>query len=179
MKKVATLIAIAAFAAVVGLWFLDPAPRESTPREPAPPPIAPEAPMATPSESAPIASPAAVAHPHPLAASLGTDRVPPEREPEVVLEILKAFKRVNGAYPVAEDNASLVRLVSRDSPGGFQLLPTQHARYNQDGALVDAWGTPYFFHHLSRTAIEIRSAGPDKLLYTPDDLIARDAPPSP
>lgn len=178
MKKILILIAIAA-AAVLGFRLRHATTSESAPRDPAPPPIAREIPDATPSETAPVASPVVAALPHPLAASLGTDRVPPEREPEVVLEILKAFKRVTGAYPVAEDNASLVRLVSRGTPGGYQLLPTEHPRYDQDGALVDAWGTAYFFHHLSRTAIEIRSAGPDKILYTPDDLITRDTPPTP
>ena len=44
---------------------------------------------------------------------------------------------------------------------------------NERGELTDAWGTPYFFHQLSGTEMEIHSAGPDRRMFTGDDLIAR------
>ena len=44
---------------------------------------------------------------------------------------------------------------------------------NGNGELVDRWGTPYFFHQLSKTNMEIRSAGPDLQMWTDDDTIAR------
>jgi len=37
--------------------------------------------------------------------------------------------------------------------------------------LVDAWGTPFFFHQLSGHEMEIHSAGPDKIMWTADDLV--------
>jgi hypothetical protein len=46
-------------------------------------------------------------------------------------------------------------------------------RVNGDGELVDPWGTPYFFHQLSGTDMEIRSAGPDKTMWTDDDLMTK------
>ena len=46
-------------------------------------------------------------------------------------------------------------------------------RVNADGELVDPWGTPYFFHQLSGTEMEIHSAGPDKKMWTDDDLVAK------
>lgn len=36
--------------------------------------------------------------------------------------------------------------------------------------LVDEWGTPYFFHPQSSDNMEIISAGPDKTLWTKDDV---------
>jgi len=39
--------------------------------------------------------------------------------------------------------------------------------------LVDAWGTPYFFHQLAAMEMEIRSAGPDKVMWTADDLVIK------
>jgi len=36
---------------------------------------------------------------------------------------------------------------------------------------VDPWGTPYFFHQLSGKEMEIHSAGPDKMMWTADDLV--------
>ena len=43
---------------------------------------------------------------------------------------------------------------------------------NDDGELVDEWETPYFFHANSRTDMDVRSAGPDQVMYTEDDLVA-------
>ena len=36
--------------------------------------------------------------------------------------------------------------------------------------LIDRWGTPLYFHAESKDRIDIRSAGPDKQLWTADDL---------
>ncbi len=44
-------------------------------------------------------------------------------------------------------------------------------RVNDNGELVDRWGTPYFFHQISGADTEIRSAGPDKIMYTADDIV--------
>jgi hypothetical protein len=44
-------------------------------------------------------------------------------------------------------------------------------RVNDSGELVDPWGTPYFFHQVSGADTEIRSAGPDKIMYTADDIV--------
>jgi hypothetical protein len=46
-------------------------------------------------------------------------------------------------------------------------------RINGNGELVDVWGTPYFFHQLSGTDTEIHSAGPDRIMWTADDLITK------
>jgi hypothetical protein len=46
-------------------------------------------------------------------------------------------------------------------------------RINARGELVDYWGTPFFFHQLSGTEMEIRSAGPDRVMWTVDDLVTR------
>jgi hypothetical protein len=46
-------------------------------------------------------------------------------------------------------------------------------RINGKGELVDYWGTPFFFHQLSGTEMEIHSAGPDKVMWTADDLVTK------
>jgi hypothetical protein len=46
-------------------------------------------------------------------------------------------------------------------------------RINQRGELVDNWGTPFFFHQISGTEMEIHSAGPDRKMWTSDDLILK------
>lgn len=49
------------------------------------------------------------------------------------------------------------------------LTPT-HACLNAQGQLVDRWQTPLFFHVRDATRIDIRSAGPDREMWTEDDL---------
>ncbi len=46
-------------------------------------------------------------------------------------------------------------------------------RVNGRGELIDSWGTPYFFHQLSGTEMEIHSAGPDRIMWTSDDLVIK------
>ena len=46
-------------------------------------------------------------------------------------------------------------------------------RINARGELIDNWGTPFFFHQVSGTEMEIRSAGPDMKMWTADDLVTK------
>lgn len=116
------------------------------------------------------------ARPHPMAAAFGSAQFDPEQEPGVLLEMLQAYRRAAGTYPTAEDNPALMRILTH-SAKGLRLFPADHPRLDADGALVDAWGTPFFFHHLSSLDLEIRSAGPDREWFTADDLVAADPGP--
>lgn len=51
-----------------------------------------------------------------------------------------------------------------------RFLPDQHIALNTNGQLVDRWGTPLFFHAVGNGRFEIRSAGPDRKLWTDDDI---------
>ena len=48
-----------------------------------------------------------------------------------------------------------------------------HPAFNSLGQLVDRWGSPLHFHVESHDRIEIRSAGPDRQMWTEDDLHRR------
>ena len=56
------------------------------------------------------------------------------------------------------------------NPAHERFLPDQHAALNPQGQLVDRWKTPLFFHALGGRRFELRSAGPDKKLWTDDDI---------
>lgn len=51
-----------------------------------------------------------------------------------------------------------------------RFLPDNHVALNTNGQLVDRWGTPLFFHALGGGRFDIRSAGPDRKLWTDDDI---------
>jgi len=50
------------------------------------------------------------------------------------------------------------------------FLPARHPVFNARGELMDRWGTPLFFHAESHDRIAVRSAGPDRELWTADDV---------
>lgn len=68
---------------------------------------------------------------------------------------------------VNEDWAAALR---GENQAHQRFLPDQHRAYNEAGQLVDRWGTPLFFHALGNRRFEIRSAGPDRKMWTDDDL---------
>ncbi len=52
----------------------------------------------------------------------------------------------------------------------MRFLPDTHRAFNPKGQIIDRWGTPLFFHANDRTRLDIRSAGPDQVMWTADDL---------
>ena len=105
---------------------------------------------------------------------------PPNISPEEVQKIhdaidnleftLRDFGTALGGNPVgtnAEITAALLgdnaKQVKLEIPAGSSLSP--------DGELCDIWGSPWFFHQLSATKTELRSAGPDRQMYTDDDFV--------
>lgn len=68
---------------------------------------------------------------------------------------------------VNEDWAAAFR---GSNPAHERFLPDRHAALNAQGQLVDRWGTPLFFHALGGHRFELRSAGPDKKMWTADDI---------
>lgn len=51
-----------------------------------------------------------------------------------------------------------------------EFLPAQHIALNAQGQLIDRWQRPLFFHALGGGRFEIRSAGPDGVMWTEDDI---------
>jgi hypothetical protein len=50
------------------------------------------------------------------------------------------------------------------------FLSAPHACLNAKGQIIDRWGTALFFHVRDRDRVDIRSAGPDREMWTADDL---------
>ena len=76
------------------------------------------------------------------------------------------------------DNADITAALTGTQYAGQKghLFPRQHNAL-RGGQLVDRWGTPFWFHANGPGQLEIRSAGPDKQLFTPDDVSHNPSPP--
>lgn len=78
-----------------------------------------------------------------------------------------------GGNPVGT-NPEITAALNGNNPKGANFIqPDAGMRINAKGELVDPWGTPYFFHQLSGTEMEIHSAGPDRVMWTADDLVVK------
>lgn len=68
-------------------------------------------------------------------------------------------------------NEDFVKAFTGGNRYGDEFISDKHPTI-KDGQIVDRWGTPYHFHPRAPGAIDVRSAGPDKVLFTDDDVTA-------
>ncbi|NJR41704.1 MAG: hypothetical protein HC767_02585 [Akkermansiaceae bacterium] len=71
--------------------------------------------------------------------------------------------------PPLGTNEEITRALSDPAVLGKTAIPTSHPAI-LSGQLVDRWGSPWFFHQASANVFEVRSPGPDRRLYTDDDV---------
>ena len=118
---------------------------------------------------------------------VAADRTPPEPRSEladklnspaadiradlrVVSGIFAAYRSNFHENPVGT-NAEITAVLTGKNRLLLALVPLDHPAINLKGELCDRWGRPFFFHQLSGTQMEIRSAGPDRILWTDDDVV--------
>lgn len=82
---------------------------------------------------------------------------------------LRDYRTAVGGNPVGT-NAEITSALLGNNARQVKVVLPEGAVLNGVGEMCDHWGTPYFFHQLSGTRMEIRSAGPDRRLWTADDL---------
>jgi hypothetical protein len=116
--------------------------------------------------------------PAPQAGQLIIDSKPPSSlPPEIALRnvghAIHEYGEMFNGNPVGT-NPEITSQLNGNNPKHVNFVDSQAGmRINANGELVDAWGTPYFFHQISSTEMEIHSAGPDKMMWTSDDLVAK------
>ena len=82
--------------------------------------------------------------------------------------MLRDYRARFGENPIGT-NLEITRALRGRNPG--QAVFESIEAKIENGKLVDRWHHPYFFHQLSRSEMEIRSAGPDGELWTTDDEV--------
>lgn len=114
----------------------------------------------------------------PLPYIVGSADAPPTNiAPQIVLEKMRRaivnYGSTFSGNPVGT-NPEIAAALNGENPKQIKFIDAENGlRINGKGELVDSWGTPFFFHQLSATDMEIRSAGPDKIMWTHDDLVIK------
>jgi hypothetical protein len=93
-------------------------------------------------------------------------------ELDAVRLMLSDYRTLMQENPVGT-NAEIMKALMGDNPKHAKLGPPEGQGLNEKGELTDRWGTPYFFHQMSAAEMEVRSAGPDRKLWTPDDVVVK------
>jgi hypothetical protein len=154
-------------------WLRSPAPL-SPPAETAPPVrrSSEHAPHSAARPAPAALAPGSAAEVSPLAEALNAPAGTIDADLRILDDVIHAF-RTN--FPRAGNptgtNAEITAALAGKNPLRLALIPPQHAAINRDGELCDRWGTPFFFHAESATRMAIRSAGPDKKMWTEDDAV--------
>ena len=94
----------------------------------------------------------------------------PENEVQRIQGTVRKYRAAFGQNPVGS-NPEITRALAGKNPTGARFLDTAGVEQNDAGELLDLFGTPYFFHPVSGSIMEIRSAGPDRKLFTADDIV--------
>jgi hypothetical protein len=109
--------------------------------------------------------------PSQLAAGLNAPSGDVRADLRIVDGIFAAYRSaLRGGNPIGE-NAEITAALTGRNKLGFAFIPPGHPAINDKGELCDRWGTPFFFHQMSGEKLEVRSAGPDRLLWTADDVV--------
>lgn len=162
MPRKIAFAAISLLLVVAALWwFRSPARRDTAP------PAASTPTSQLPADlNLPIADPAAYADLH-------SPRVSPRDDLRIVEGLIQNFlsslKPADVAPPMGF-NEEITRALTGRNPLNVAFLPGNHPSIDAQGRICDRWGTPYFFHPQSALVIDLRSAGPDKKLFTDDDV---------
>lgn len=164
------LLLVAAISIGIATLFLFPfetvvAPDAAASRSASPASMAPGS-----SSPSPVVAPGGGDSASDIAAGLNAPNGNIRRDLEIASELFVAWQSSfpRDGNPVGE-NHEITAALTGANRHDFAFLPRTHRAINARGELCDRWGTPFRFHQMSGTHMEIRSAGPDRKFATVDD----------
>ena len=111
-----------------------------------------------------------------MADELASKEQTPMRDLEIVNEFVTLYSKAFQGNPIGMNEDITAVLTGHNYTKGILFPPNSPMIVK--GQLVDRWGSPYWFHPSSGTQMEIRSPGPDKNLFTLDDIVINPGPES-
>jgi len=124
-------------------------------------------PIRTPAERI-AATPPGVLH---YADQLNAPGNSPAADGMLLISLLELYRGLTKGTDPVGDNEEITAVLTGENRLGYAFINPASPALNTQGQLCDRWGTPYFFHQISGTQMQIRSGGPDKKLWTADDIV--------
>jgi hypothetical protein len=106
-----------------------------------------------------------------ILATYATEATTPEEDLTWMSRLCENYNLIAKSQPLPlGSNAEIAAALRGEGRSKLAVLPPQHRAFDSAGRLIDRWGSPLFFHAESAQKLDIRSAGPDREMWTPDDL---------
>jgi hypothetical protein len=126
--------------------------------------------------SAPNSLASRAASPNSAADSTPAPQAEAALPPATVLDkarvVMNNYRATFGENPVGT-NPEITAALRGKNVKQINFVADSGLRVNEKGEMVDAYGTPFFFHQISGQEMEIRSAGADRVMWTSDDLVTK------
>jgi hypothetical protein len=81
-----------------------------------------------------------------------------------------SYETEYGVSPPGSDNASLIKALEGDNPRKIEFINLKPTDTDSAGEIIDSWGTPLQIIMTNPNHPVVKSAGPDKIWNTKDDL---------
>lgn len=101
-----------------------------------------------------------------------SSRSTPQRDLEAMAHVfsnLRLLVKGDSPFHLGANEEFAAALLGKNK-GKLAFVSAKSPIFNDKGQLVDRWQTPLYFHAAAQDRIEIRSAGPDRKMWTEDDL---------
>ena len=89
---------------------------------------------------------------------------------QLLRKVISVYREIFRQNPIAGENREVVEALSGKNPYRLIFITPDHSAVDDDGALTDRWDSPFRFHPISGSLMEISSCGPDTIFGTPDDI---------
>jgi hypothetical protein len=104
------------------------------------------------------------------ARALHQPETPPQEDLEQLNAVFDLFLWAYRELPEGGENHEMMARLTGENSHQVIFFPPDHESFDAEGALLDRWGSPYFMHKISGQQVDIVSSGPDRELWTTDDL---------
>ena len=103
----------------------------------------------------------------------GSTRQPPAQDLTDLHRVWENFTLlVKAPLPLGANEDIAAALLGKNR-GKLAFVAPGAPYLNASGQLIDRWQSPLFFHAIDQRRLDIRSAGPDRQMWTADDLHRR------
>jgi len=89
---------------------------------------------------------------------------------KVLFSNYRALVKSHENVPVG-GNGDLMDVLLGKNPYKQKFLPNDYQHLSAKGELLDRWGNAIWVHPISGKELELRSAGPDGVLFNEDDVV--------
>lgn len=103
----------------------------------------------------------------------GSTRQPPTQDLTDLHRVWENFTLLVKAPLPLGANEDIAAALLGKNPGKLAFVAPGAPFLNASGQLIDRWQSPLFFHAIDQRRLDIRSAGPDRQMWTADDLHRR------